>query len=373
MKIAIIGTRGIPAKYGGFETCAEELSTRLVKKGHTVIVSCRRYLYPEKRKFYEGVKLYYPPSIPFKTTDTFSHTFFSIFKLFLFNPDITLIFNSANSPFALILKLFGKNVVINVDGLEWKRRKWGKTGKLYYKFAEFLSCIVADEIICDSREIQKYYLKKYGRRSVFIPYGAYSIHSEDSEIIKKYGLKKDEYFFNGSRLEPENNQDIIIEAFNRANTEKFLAIVGDIRKRNGYIKKLKTLKSEKIKFLGPVYEKVEYRQLLANAYAYIHGNEVGGTNPALLQAMGAGNCILALDVPFNREVLGNCGIFFKRDVEDLKGKIEYVIKNPEIAKKLGKMARERVEKYYNWENVTESYEKLFRKINEKKKKIFVSY
>jgi len=208
MKVAIIGTRGIPAKYGGFETCAEELSIGLVKKGHKVIVSCRGYLYPEKKKFYKGVKLVYPPSIRGKITDTLSHTFFSILRVLIENPDVILVFNSANSPVALIGKIYGKKIVINVDGLEWKRKKWGKIGKLYYKFCELFSCIVADEIISDAMAIKDYYRRKYKIESVFIPYGAYFYKSKNPEILNEYGLERKNYFFIGSRLEPENNQDI---------------------------------------------------------------------------------------------------------------------------------------------------------------------
>ncbi len=359
MKVAIIGTRGIPAKYGGFETCAEELSIGLVKKGHKVIVSCRRYLYPDKKKFYNGVKLVYPPSIRGKTTDTLSHTFFSILRVLIENPDVILVFNSANSPVALIGKIYGKKIVINVDGLEWKRRKWGKIGKLYYKFCELFSCIVADKIISDAMAIKDYYRRKYKIESVFIPYGAYLYKSKNPEILNEYGLERKNYFFIGSRLEPENNQDIAVNAFSMVETDMKLFILGVVNYRSKYVRFLKKFEGEKIKLLSPIYEKNKYNELHANAYAYIHGNEVGGTNPALLQAMGSGNCIIAYDCPFNREVLGNCGLYFKKDAFDLKEKIEYLLNNPEKVKEYGKMARERVKNFYRWEKVIDDYEKLF--------------
>ena len=359
MKVAIIGTRGIPAKYGGFETCAEELSIGLVKKGHKVIVSCRRYLYPDKKKFYNGVKLVYPPSIRGKTTDTLSHTFFSILRVLIENPDVILVFNSANSPVALIGKIYGKKIVINVDGLEWKRRKWGKIGKLYYKFCELFSCIVADKIISDAMAIKDYYRRKYKIESVFIPYGAYLYRSKNPEILNEYGLERKKYFFIGSRLEPENNQDIAVNAFSMVKTDMKLVIVGAANYRSKYVRFLKKFEGEKIKLLSPIYEKNKYNELHANAYAYIHGNEVGGTNPALLKAMGSGNCIIAYDCPFNREVLGNCGLYFKKDAFDLKEKIEYLLNNPEKVKEYGKMARERVKNFYRWEKVIDDYEKLF--------------
>ncbi|MCD6407915.1 DUF1972 domain-containing protein [bacterium] len=362
MKIAIVGTRGVPAKYGGFETCAEELSIGLVKKGHKVIVSCRRYLYPEKKKSYKGVILCYPPSIPFKVTDTFSHTFFSILRVLVYNPDIILIFNSANSILGIIPKVFGKKLVINVDGLEWKRKKWGRVAKLYYKFSEFFSCVIADAVISDAKAIQDYYRRKYKKETVFIPYGAYFYESKKPNILKEYGLEKKKYFFIGSRLEPENNQDIAVKAFLKINTDKVLAIAGGANYRSRYVKELRKIKDKRIKILGPVYKPGHIEELHCNAFAYIHGNEVGGTNPALLKAMGSGNCIIALDVPFNREVLGNAGLFFKKNPEDLKEKIEYLLTHPEEVEKFGKLARERAKLFYRWEDVIEKYENLFLRV-----------
>lgn len=359
MKIAIVGTRGIPARYGGFETCAEELSVGLVKKGHKVIVTCRRYLYPEKEGFYKGVKLIYPPSIKGKITDTFSHTFFSILRILPEDPDIILIFNSANSPLGIIPKIFGKKIVINVDGLEWKRKKWGKIAKLYYRFCEFFSCLIANSVISDAKVIKDYYKKKYGKETVYIPYGAYFYESKNSEILKIYGVEKKKYFFICSRIEPENNQDIAVKAFSMIETDMKLIIAGGANYKSKYVKELKKFESEKIKFLGPVYIPQHIEELHANCFVYIHGNEVGGTNPALLKAMGSGNCIIALDVPFNREVLGDCGVYFKKDVYDLKEKIEYFLKNPEKTKEYGEKAKERAKKLYRWENVIDEYEKLF--------------
>ncbi|HPP29697.1 MAG TPA: DUF1972 domain-containing protein [bacterium] len=358
MKIAIVGTRGVPARYGGFETCAEELSTGLVKKGHKVLVSCRRYLYRERDRTYKGVNLCYPLCIPGKVTDTFSHTFFSIIRVLLWSPDVILIFNSANSPLAVIPKILGKKVVINVDGLEWKRAKWGKIAKMYYKFSEFFSSVIADVVVSDAKAIKEYYLKKYGRESVYIPYGAPHIESKNPAILKKYGLQPDGYFFIGSRLEPENHQDIVVDAFKQIETDKFLVIAGGANWKSSYVRKLQEVNDRRILFLGPVYEPGHIEELHSSAYAYIHGNEVGGTNPALLKAMGSGNCIIALDVPFNREVLGDAGLYFK-DVAELKRNIELLLENQQILNSLRQKAKERARNLYRWEDVVNGYEKIF--------------
>ncbi|HPP66846.1 MAG TPA: DUF1972 domain-containing protein, partial [bacterium] len=160
MKIAIIGIRGIPARYGGFETCAEKIAQYLAERGHKVLVACRRYLYPDMPQLHPNIKSYYPFCLKGKSIETFSHTFFSLVKTIVWNPDIILIFNSANSPIALAARLYRKKIAINVDGLEWKRKKWGFAGKTYFRFASFFSMIIADKIIADSRAIADYYRKR---------------------------------------------------------------------------------------------------------------------------------------------------------------------------------------------------------------------
>jgi len=367
VKIAIVGTRGIPAKYGGFETCAEELATGLARKGYRVLVSCRRYLYENRPSSYGDVRLCYPPSIPGKITDTFSHTFFSMLRVLLWHPDVILVFNSANGPILLLPKLFRKTAVINVDGLEWKRAKWGRAARLYYKFAESFSSLIADAVVSDAEAIRDYYLKKYGRDSVYIPYGAYTLESKNPGIIKGYNLEKNGYFFMGSRLEPENHQDMAVEAFCNVKTDKLLVIAGNANWKSTYVSRLKKTDDGRIRFLGPVYEPGHIEELHCNAFAYIHGNEVGGTNPALLKAMGSGNCIIALDVPFNREVLGDTGFYFK-DTSDLKIRIDFLLQNPLEVRTLGEKARERVKRLYTWEKVVADYEKIFMELKNGKKK-----
>ncbi len=358
VKIAIVGTRGIPAKYGGFETCAEELSTGLVRRGHRVLVTCRKYLYEGMPDEYKGVELCYPPSLRGKATDTFSHTFFSILRAMLWAPDVILIFNSANSPLAVLPKLLGKKVAINVDGLEWKRAKWGRAAKLYYKFAESFSCLVADTVISDAVAIKDYYRWKYGRRSVFIPYGAHVIDSRSPEVLDRYGLKPDGYFFTASRLEPENHQDLSVKAFRDVTTDKLLVIAGAANWDSPYVREIKQTDDTRVKFLGPVYEPGHVEELHCNCYAYIHGNEVGGTNPALLKAMGCGNCIIALDVPFNREVLEDAGLYY-RDADGLRDNIEFLLINPHYVTGYRDAARTRAKRLYRWEKIVEDYERVF--------------
>ncbi len=317
MKIAIIGTRGIPAKYGGFETAAEEIAIGLVRKGNEIAVYCRYGNGAGNLSEYKGVKLIYIFHIDSKNLGTFSHSFLSFIHSIFQNYEIILAFNVGIAPLCIIPRLFGKKIVLNVDGLEWKRRKWGWLGKIYFLICERISKYCVDQIITDSRAIKKYYKERYNISSIYIPYGAHIEKLINLEILKRYGVKKGEYFFVASRLEPENNADLIIKAFCKLKTQKKLLIAGGANYNSTFVKRLKEIKDGRIRIVGPVYTPGHIEALHIGCYAYIHGNEVGGTNPALLKAMGYGNCILALNVPYNSEVIGESAILFDKSVDDL--------------------------------------------------------
>lgn len=359
MKIAILGTRGVPAKYGGFETCAEEVSVELVKRGHEVLAYGRKGNHDDKLKYYKGVRLFHIPRIKGKVTETFSNTLFSMFHVIFQKTDIIYVMNAANSPICFIPWILGKKVVINVDGLEWKRRKWGKFAKLYYQWAEKLSTIFSSRIISDSMGIKEYYLKRYNTDTTFIAYGAYLGYSEKPEILKEYSLEPEQYFFVASRLEPENNADLTVKAFEKVKTNKKLVIAGGANYKSNYIKELHNTKDERVIFLGPVYKDGHIKELHCNCYAYVHGNEVGGTNPALLKALGYGNTVLALDVNFNTEVIENAGIPYSRDPDDLAGKMQKLVDNEDYCKSFRPKARNRIKDAYTWEKISDDYEKFF--------------
>jgi glycosyltransferase involved in cell wall biosynthesis len=359
MRIAILGTRGVPAKYGGFETCAEEISIRLVEKGHGVIAYCRKGNYDNNLQYYKGVKLVHLPSIKNKVTDTFSHTLFSMIHALTQNVDILYIMNVGNSPICVLPKVFRKRTVINVDGLEWKRKKWGKIARSYYLLAEKLSTLLSTKIISDSMAIKDYYIKKYKANSTFIAYGANIETSEKPEILNEYNLKPDEYFLVASRLEPENNADLTVKAINIVKTDKKLVIAGGANYKSRFIRDLMSTDDSRIIFLGPVYKKGHIKELHCNCFAYIHGNEVGGTNPALLKALGYGNVVLALDVPYNSEVIKDAGILYEKSVSDLAGKIQYLVDHPEVRKGYRSKAIQRIREDYTWEKIADQYEQLF--------------
>jgi glycosyltransferase involved in cell wall biosynthesis len=361
MKIGIMGIRGIPANYGGFETFAEELATRLVRLGHDVTVYGRSNCIKYEGYTFKGVRLVILPTISHKYFDTVAHTLLCTLHALRERYEGILICNSANAVFSWIPRIVGTPVALNVDGLEWKRAKWNKLGQWFYKISEWLATFLPNLIVTDARDIERYYLRKFKKESVFIPYGAPVERVESKDILEKFGVEPRKYVLYVSRFEPENNPHRVVEAFGKVKTDFRLVMVGDAPYSTKLIRKLKGTKDPRIIFTGYVFGK-GYREFQSHAYFYIQATEVGGTHPALLEGMGHGNCVLATDVPEQREVLGDAGFFFStRNNGDLVEKIQYLIDHPEKVKKAGQKAKERIEKNYTWDGITDAYESLFRK------------
>lgn len=359
MKIAIMGIRGIPANYGGFETFAEEMAPRLVSLGHEVTVFGRSNNVGYPHPSYKGVRLRVLPTISHKYLDTVFHTLVCVVASFFTPYDVVLICNSANSLFSFIPRLTGKKVVVNVDGLEWKRKKWNWLGKAFYRLSEVLATVLPHAIVTDARSIQRYYLKRFGKASTFIPYGVPEQGVLTTQALERFGLESRRYLLYVSRLEPENNAHLVVEAFERVRTDMRLVVVGDAPYSQEYIRRLRSTHDPRIIFTGYVFGQ-GYRELQSHAYLYIQATEVGGTHPALLEGMGFGNCVVALDVPEHREVLADAGIFFTaRPAEDLAGKLQYLVDHPEAVEQYRRMVVQRARACYSWDAVTRSYERLF--------------
>lgn len=360
MKIAILGTRGIPANYGGFETFAEQLSTRLVTRNHEVTVYGRKHYSSNQQRSYNGVNLVVLPTIRHKYFDTVVHTFLSILHAIFCGYDIILICNAANSIFALFPRLFGVPTLVNVDGLERKRKKWNWLGRQYYLVSEWLSTFLPTAIVTDAQVIQDYYATRYHKESSMIAYGADVERRAAPENLLKFGLKSNQYILYVSRLEPENNAHLVIEAYEKVQTDLPLVIVGGAPYAEEYIAQLKSTTDPRVKFLGFVFG-ADYRALQQNAYCYIHATEVGGTHPALIEAMGAGNCALVLNTPENLEVMGEAGISYD-SVEDLTAQMHRVLADPTIISEYRARAMARVRQRYDWEQITNQYEWLLAKL-----------
>ena len=358
MRIAILGTRGIPANYGGFETFAEHLSTRLAARGHDVTVYCRAHYVSPRELEFEGVKLKVLPTIRHKYFDTIVHTFLSALHAAPGRYDAALICNAANAPFASILRLTGTPVALNVDGLEHKRKKWNSIARRYYLIAERLATILPTETVTDARVIQEYYLARYRAESTMIAYGA-EVERRPDPMVRRWRVEPNRYVLYVSRLEPENNAHLVIEAFKRVRTAHKLLIVGDAPYAREYINDLKARarRDRRIVFTGFVFGR-DYRALQQNAYCYIHATEVGGTHPALLEAMGFGNCVLTLAAPENIEAIGDAGIAYTGE-DDLAEKLQRVLRDGSLVHSYRNRAQARVLEYYDWDYVVDQYERLF--------------
>lgn len=362
LRIAIMGIRGIPANYGGFETFAEHLSIRLVNLGHDVTVYGRSNSIKYEGEYFHGVRLVILPTISHKYFDTVAHTFLCVVHALKERYDVILICNSANSIFSFIPRLAGTPVALNVDGLEWKRAKWNFLGRWFYIISEYLATMLPTEVVTDARDIEKYYLEKFGTRSTYIPYGTPVGRVETREVLRKFNLQPQHYVLYVSRMEPENNAHLVVKAFEKVKTDLKLVMVGDAPYNGKYIEDLKRTQDPRIIFTGYVFGP-GYRELQSNAYFYVQATEVGGTHPALLEGMGHGNCVLANDVPEHREVLGDAGFFFRTDLNgNLHDQMQYLLDNPRLVRAAGEKAQARVVEHYTWDKITSDYEKLFLKL-----------
>jgi glycosyltransferase involved in cell wall biosynthesis len=359
LRIAILGGRGIPSTYSGTETFFIELAPRLVERGHDVIVYCRKALFKERPPTYKGVRLIYTPSIETKNLGTFTHTLSCMVDVLRRDVDAMLVTNVANALHCLIPRIFGQNCALNVDGIEWKRGKWGRLGKGYFRWNARLSGkILPRGIITDAYAMRKLYLDEFKTPSACIAYGGNIESSANPEIVRQYGLEPGGYYLIASRLVPENNASLIVEGFKKAPTRRLLAIAGDANYRSSFIDDLKSNAGDRVRFLGHVDSIEHIKELHCNCYAYIHGHMMGGTNPALLKALGYGNCILAHDNPFNAEVVADHGLLF-RDADELAEKIRLIESEPDLAENYRRHAPERVRDVYNWDRITSQYEELF--------------
>jgi len=372
MKIAFLGSRGIPARYSGFETFYEQLATRLVERGHEITVYNRSLFIKDVRGYYRGVRIISLPSIPTKHLDTISHTFLSSFHALVERYDITYYCIVGNSPLVWIPRLTGSRVLLNVDGEDWARKKWSGFARWYQKKCEWIATKATQVIIADARIIQERYRKLYSTESIFVPYGGNIQTYNGTDTLRKWGLDAREYIFYVGRLVPENAVDLLIQAFKQVNTDKKLVIVGDAPFVDTYRKHLYALSDSRVVFTGYAFGQ-EYAQLSSHAYLYVQPSGINGTRPALLDQMGFGNCVLVRNSLVNMEVIRDCGCWFddKQDLEDLKNKIQWLIDDPRIVEAYRKRATERIKTYYNWEWITDFYEELFQRMVLKKS--FISY
>ena len=365
MNISILGTRGIPARYGGFETFAEQLAKRLVERGHSVTVYCRRPFTRPDDVFDSRIHRVILPGTSSKHFDTLINGLLSVSHVIFTRADVVLICNVANSPYAWIPRLFGKPTVLNVDGLDRLRGKWNWLGQTFLHFCELLSVITPTRVVTDAKVIQEYYREHYHKASTLISYGA-DVPSVAGNGLS-LGLREQRYFLYVSRLEPENNPELVLEAYRRVNTDWPLVILGSNAYRPEYVDQLRSLADERVLFPGAIYGD-GYWALVKNAGVSIYAGEVGGVHPALVEAMAAGKPILCLDNPANRETVGDCAIMFQPSVEDLSHKMVAIARDQQLRDDLSQRAVQRAKTSFGWDEVTSRYELLFEELTRPKEK-----
>ncbi len=364
MKIAIIGSRGYPYVYSGYETFVAELAPRLVERGHHVTIYCHSSLFAEKPQTVNGVHLRYIPAIEHKVLSQFTHSLLSTLHVLFQSGDVVLYVNSANGPFGLLTTMFGKRTAINVDGLEWLRPKWKGLGAKYFRFSSFLATKLFNVVIADSDRMAEIYRKEFNSPSITIAYGANAGYSSKPELLKVLDLEPNEYYLIVGRLIPDNNADIIVRGFEKVSSFRKLVILGDVPYKDAYVDKIRGTKDPRVLFPGYVRDKDMLRELYCNAYAYVHGHEFGGTNPALLKALAYGCCVVALDTQFNREVLADekHGVYFSKDPAAIGETLSKIEKDPTLVAEKRSTARTRISERYTWEGITAQYEDLFVKL-----------
>jgi len=362
VKIAILGSKGMPVNYGGFETLAEEVSTRLVKKGHEVTVYCCRPYIKGDEDTYKGVRLVILPTVRLKGIERPLYELISLLHASFLNAEVVLVLGP--SPFCFLPRLFKKKVVINIDRFVRQQKKSEKTSSWYLRFSEQMSGNNSDAVVTSAKWMQEYYKKQYDKDSIYIAYGSDLKKYPPGEMLRRFGLEQKGYILYAGPFEPANNPLMVREAFDElGDSAKKLVMVGDVQSAGAHAAKVKETTNPHIVFTGAIFRK-PYKELLSNAYLYIQASETGGTHPELVEAMGVGGCVLATDLPEHREILGDAGVYY-RDKEDLRRKMAMLMKVAAVPEEKGKAAAKKAVEEYSWDKVAERYEMLFKTLTAK--------
>ncbi len=357
MKIAMIGTRGVPARYGGFETAVEEIGQRLVAAGHQVTVYCRNR--GQRERSYGGMRLVNLPAVRVRSLETITHSGISIAHAIIRGrPDAAFVFNAANAPYLPFLRAGGIPTAVHIDGLEWKRAKWAGNGARYYRWAERRSVLAADAVIADAQAIADHVSAAHGRDAVLIPYGAPVTHA-DAQRLVELDLQPDRYHLVVARFEPENHVREIVAGYVASCAALPLVVVGSAPYSDAYRAAIKLAAGSdpRVRLIGSMWDQDLLDALYGHARSYLHGHSVGGTNPSLLRAMGAGAPVSVFDCPFNREVTAGCATFF-RDPSEVGEAVLAAEADENAAHERGERGRAHAAATYRWEEVAKAYDDL---------------
>lgn len=359
-KIAIIGTNGLPGRYGGWDQLMEHI-TKLLSSKYLFFVYCTTHNVKARLKKYNNSELVYIPLRANGWQSVFYDIFASIHALF--NANTIILLGGAGTIMFPIFKLFRIEVIYHPDGIEWKRQKWSKAVQLYLKWLERIGIFWCDKIISDNIEITKYLINSYKKDSYLIEYGADHVLSTtlSIEIKKFYKIERGNYAFKVCRIEPENNLDLILDSFK--NSKVRLIVVGNW---NNSIYGIKLRKSysgfDNMSLLDPIYNQEKLDELRSNCGIYIHGHSVGGTNPSLVEAMYLGLNVVAFDVSFNRATTENSALYF-RNVNDLKSLMTTFYNNNAIFDSTGQTLRKIAYSRYLWREIILKYDQMISSVN----------
>jgi glycosyltransferase involved in cell wall biosynthesis len=367
IKLSIIGVKGYPYVYGGYETLIKELVERISKKNVEVTIYCHRSLFKVRPNNLGNIKLVYIPCVETKVLSQLTHSFLATLHVCFSKADVIFYVNAANGPFGYLTKLFKKKTVINVDGLEWLRPKWKGWGAKYYYFAAKKATQLFNVVVTDAFEMQNIYKQLFNVSSTMIAYGTDAFVKQPVSLLEQWNLKGQDYYLIVGRLIPDNNSDLLLDAFLNFNSKKKLLIVGDDIFNNAFAIQIKNkIKDAKnIIFTGYIKDAYLLSALYQHAFAYLHGHEFGGTNPTLVKAMGEGCFIMALNNKFNNEVLqdGKYGYLFEKNTESLiqlmsdseneDDAMQIRVKTMRANSKNGMVER------YQWDYIIDQYYQIF--------------
>jgi glycosyltransferase involved in cell wall biosynthesis len=358
MRIAMIGQKGIPATYGGIERHVEEIARRLGGMGHRVDVFCRLHYTPPGTTL-QGVGLLRRPSLHTKHLDTPSHVALATLECVLRRYDIVHYHALGPSVFAALPRLRGSRTVVTVHGLDWQREKWGRVASWVLKQCERPAAHFPDHTIVVSKTLREYFRKHHDCDATFIPNGTNLLPARPARRILQHGLQPGKYVLFVGRLVPEKGVHFLCKAFAGIDTDLKLALVGGAAASEDYVASIKAYESDRIRLLDYVYGE-ELEELWSNAYLVVQPSTIEGLSISLLEALSYGRCVLLSDIPENLEVAEDCAVTFRsRDVQDLRAKLEELVRDPARVKSFEVRAREHIRQHYSWERVAKNTESVY--------------
>jgi glycosyltransferase involved in cell wall biosynthesis len=365
LRIAMVGSRGIPAHYSGIEASLQEICPRLVERGHRVLVHCAAATAPGKNS-YAGVFLRKLPAIYTKHLETASRTLLSTLEELFGTNDIVHFHALGPALLSILPRLVGKRTVVTIHGLDWRTAKWGTAARGLLKVGEWASVRFPDATIVVSRSLEEYFRQRHGRQVACIPNGVNIRQPRERKALSSIGLGSAPYILFVSRLIPGKGLDCLVRAFNRVKSDRSLVIAGDAPYDRSYVESLKIIAEKNVIFpgfvTGPLLE-----ELFSNADLYVHPAPAEGLSMSVLEAMSYANCVLASDIPPNRELLGDNGFYFRPgDVRHLGEMMTRLMAHRPMAREKGLRARELVRRNYNWERIVDRIERVYDNILRRK-------